>query len=236
MKIMRFIIPVLVILCEFDFGFGRQTTAYTINVQVFEIPPIQTVTQAGPETDGVVVGTTIGGDVTAKFPAQPVFIQTDLGPGAADEDMKNILYDGKFLPRDCLPGGVRWFLAGSYSISCPDRDLGVDSGRKEYHEPPVVPSRGDRFRRSEYWLTILPVSASTEKAKLRLKFVGKIKSAETDTGLDNILFDQDIEVSLGKTVLVGFAQFTTEERRALPRGTVYILAVLVQRQGSQKDR
>ncbi|MGZ7065140.1 MAG: hypothetical protein ACXVI6_02160 [Candidatus Aminicenantales bacterium] len=230
MKIRHFFMAALVILIGFVNGFGLQDKVYTINVQVFEIPPIQTITQAGPDKNGVVVGTTVGGDVTAKFPAQPVFIQTDLGPGAADEEVKNILYDGKFLPRNCLPDGVRWTLAGSYSISCPERDLGMNSGRKEYHEPPIAPSSANHFvRRGEYRLTILPVSANSGKATLSLKFTGKIKSAENDAGFDKILLDQDVKITLGKTALVGFPQFTTEGLMSTPRGTVYILAVLVQK-------
>jgi hypothetical protein len=227
------LMAVLAVLCGLVAGFGRQDKVYTINIHVFEIPPHQTVTQGGPDGHGNIVGTTVGGDVTSNFPDQPVFIQTDLGPGAADEEMKNILYDGKYLPRNCIPGGVRWTLAGSYSISCPERDLGMDSGRKEYHEPPIAPSSANHFvARGEYWLTMLPVSANTEEATLSLKFIGKIKSAETDAGFDKILFNQDVKVSLGKTALVGFAQHAAEERRVVPRGTVYILAVLVERQGS----
>jgi hypothetical protein len=139
------------------------------------------------------------GTVAANFPARPVFIQTELGPAAAEEEMKNILYDRKYLPRNCPPGGTSWSLAGSYSISCPKRDLGMDSERKEYHEPPIAPS---------------------------------IEPAERNKGGDNVLLDKKIKVSPGKISLVVIPQFTTEERMSTPRGTVYILAVLVQQQGS----
>ena len=232
MRIVHIFIAASIILSVCYDGFGCQEKSYTIRISVFEIPPIQTMTNTISDKNGAIVGTTIGGDVTMRFPAEPVFIQTDLGPGATEKEYKKMLYDRKYLEENCLPGGVFWSSSGSYSISQAERDLGMESSRKEYHEPPIAPSGENHYvGRGEYWLEILPVSADSGEAVLKLKFTGKIKPAENDAGRDKILFDQDIHISLGKTALVGFPQFNMEAKRDIPRGAVYILAICIERQG-----
>ncbi|MDH4270931.1 MAG: AAA family ATPase, partial [Candidatus Aminicenantes bacterium] len=164
------------------------------------------------------------GDVTASFPGHPVILQTDLALEAGEEEIKGILYDQKFLARSsCLPSGVGWMLAEHYSISCPERDLGSDAARKEYHEPavfrsPTNPSGG----RAEYWLTILPVSADEREMALGFKYLG----------FGEVLFDQNVKVAFDKITVVGFPQYGGEGKRPEPRGTVCILVVLFQKQGA----
>jgi hypothetical protein len=218
------VLAVLAILCGLMMGFEPQSRVYKIDVRVFQIPPIQTVTSAGPDEKGNIVGTTKGGDVTAGFPGHPVVLQTDLAPGAGEEVINGILSDQKILPRSSyLPLGVRWTLAERYSISCPERDLGTHAGRKEYHEPEVVRSAANPSEgRAEYWLTISPVSADDREAILSLKY----------RGFGNVLFDQDVKVTLNKITIVGFPQYGGDGKRPEPRGTVCILILQVQRQGT----
>ena len=204
---------------------------YAINIKVFEIPPIQSVTSAGPDGKGGIVGTTIGGNVNSNFPAEPVFIQTELGPGAADEDMKNVLYDRGYLSRCGLPKGASWYLDGSYSLYCRERDLGTEAKRTEYDKPAIEPSRENHFwKREEFHLTVFPLSVKSGEAALNLKFAAKVKMSQLDPGINQALLDQDFKVALGKTALVGFPQLTALKSG---RGTVYVLAVCVQEQDIQ---
>jgi hypothetical protein len=164
----------LAILCGLLTGLKAQSRNYKIDFRVFQIPPIQTITSAGPDKNGNIVGTTMGGDVTEKFPGHPVILQTGLPLETGEEEIKGILYNQKLLPRaSCLPSGVRWTLAEHYSISCPERDLGTDAGRKEYHEPTIPRSSANPSRkRAEYWLTISPVSVDDQEVTLSLKYRG----------------------------------------------------------------
>jgi hypothetical protein len=204
-----------------------QDKVYTIEIRVFEIPPIQTVTSSRTNEDGSVIGFTTGGNVTSGFPDRPILIQTELGPIAADEEMKSILYDKEYLSRSCLPKGASWHLDGSYSLSCPDRELGMDSKRREYDEPAQEPSPANHFSgRDEFHLIVLPVSVESSTATLNLRFAGRFRLGEGLPALDQVLLDQDFKVSLGKTALIGFPK-----RVATPR-TIYILAVCVRQQGS----
>ncbi len=52
-------------------------------------------------------------------------------------------------------------------------------------------------------------------------------------GISRTLLNQEIRVSFGKISLVGFPEYTSEKRKVTPRGTVYILAVLVERESSR---
>ncbi len=211
----------LIVFCGLMMGLEFHSRICKIDVRVFQIPPIQTVTSAGPDKDGNIVGTTMGGDVTAGFPGHPVILQTDLTLEANEEQIKGILYDQKFLPRSsCLPSGVGWLLAEHYSISCAERDWHTDAGRKEYHEQEIAPSSANHLiGRAEYWLTISPVSADDREAIINLKYLG----------FGNVLFDQNVNVPLDKIAVVGFPQHNGDVKRPTPRGTVCILVVHVQR-------
>jgi hypothetical protein len=232
MKIARLLIALVAI--PFILA-GAQTNldkVYSIDIKVFEIPPIQSVTSAGPDGKGGIAGTTIGGNVTAKFPAEPVFIQTELGPGAADEVMKNEFYEREYLPRCCPPDGVSWFQTGSYSLFCREKDLGAEEKRTEYYEPAIKPSRENRFwERRERLLTVFPLSVRSGEAELNLKFAADVQVAPLDPGVRQVLLDQDFKVALGKTALVGFPQLRGSQPGR--RGTVYVLAVCVQEQDIQ---
>ncbi len=224
MKTRHSVFAVLAILCSLMMGFEPQSRVYKIDVRVFQILPIQTVTSAGPDENGSIVGTTKGGDVSAGFPGHPVVLQTDLEPEAGEEEIKGILSDKKVQPLSSyLPSGVRWTLAERYSISCPERDLGTNAGRKEYHETEGVRSTASPFEgRAEYWLTISPVSADDLEATLSLKY----------RGFGKVLFDQDVKVTLNKIAIVGFPQYGGDDKKPGPRGTVCILILQVQREGN----
>ena len=103
MKARFLAMAVLAILCGLMMGFEPPSRVYKIDVRVFQILPIQTVTSAGTDKNGNIVGTTMGGDVTAGFPSHPVVLQTDLTLKAGEEEFKGILYDRKFLPRSLMP-------------------------------------------------------------------------------------------------------------------------------------
>jgi hypothetical protein len=202
---------------------ARQDKVYTIEIRVFEIPPIQTVTSSRTNEDGSIIGFTTGGNVTSGFPAGPVFIQTELSPSAADEEMKNILSEKEYLSRSCLPKSAFWHLDGSYSLSCPERELGMVSKRGEYNEPAQEPSPTNHFSgRDEFQLTVLPVSVKFGTATLNLKFGARLRLSEYFPESSQVLLNQDFEVSLGKTALVGFPKQVESPR------TIYILAVCVQ--------
>jgi hypothetical protein len=213
----------LAILCGLTAGFEFQGRVYKIDVRVFQIPPIQTVTAVGPDKDSNIVGTTMGGDVTTEFPGHPIVLQTNLALEAGDEEIKGILYDQKFLPRaSCLLSGVHWTLAEHYSISCPERDWGTDAGRKEYHEPAIAPSSANHFMgRAEYRLTVLPVKVNEQEAVFSLKYIG----------FGKLLLDQDVSVVPEKIAIVGFPQHGREYKGPIPRGTVCILVLCIQREG-----
>lgn len=219
MKARILAVGVLAIVCSLMTGFKPQGRVYGIDIRVFQILPIQTVTSAGPDKNGNIVGTTTGGDVTAGFPSHPVVFQTDLTLKAGEEEIKGILYDRKLLPRSSeLSSGVHWTFAEHYSISCSQREWGTDASRHEYHEPEIIRSPTNRTGRAEYWLTISPISSAEQEATLRLKYAG----------FGKVLFDQEVKVTLDKIAIVGFPQYGDEEKRPEPRGTVCILILHVQ--------
>lgn len=227
MKFSRLFIAVAAIPLGLAGARARQDRTYTIEVRVFEISPIQTVTSSRTDEKGSIIGYTMGGVVTAGFPPEPVFIQTELGPGAADEEMKNVLYGREYLSRSCLPNGASWYLDGSYSLSCPERELGMASKRGEYDEVAQEPSPANHFSgRDEFHLMVLPVSVESGTATLNLKFAARFRLSEYFPESSQVLLNQDFKVSLGKTALVGFPK-----QVARPR-TIYILAVCVRQQGS----
>lgn len=207
---------------------ARLDKVYSIDIKVFEIPPFQKVTGAGPDGKGGWSGGSIGGIVTAGVPADPVFIQTELGPGAADEKMKDVLYKRKYLPRTNIPGGVSWIPTGSYSLKCREQDLGTDSKWTEFHEPEA--KMPNLWTRNEFFLSVLPFSAKPGEAELNLKFAAKVKMSQLDPGIRQVLLDQNFKIAVGKTALVGFPQFGGDDPGPAGRGTVYILAVCVREQ------
>ena len=207
---------VLAISCVLPMGSRSQNRVYRIDVRVFEILPIQSETIGGSDGKGGIAGKTIGGNVTADFPLRPVVVQTEFGREAHDEDLKSVLYERGYLHRASLPHGVFWSEAGAYSISCPERDFGIESGRKEYHEPAVRSTWATHKKsHSEFWLTISPMSVDGREAVLNIAFSGGFANS--------LLFDQEVQLPLGKTTIVGFRQLATG-------GLVYILAICVQSQ------
>ncbi|MHB8094888.1 MAG: hypothetical protein ACYDH0_08090 [Candidatus Aminicenantales bacterium] len=211
---------------------GAQTRldkVYAVDIRVFEIPPIQSVTQTVPSEGGGIRGITIGGNVTAGFPAETVLVQTEFGSGAVDAELKGLLTEKGYLKRCDLPEDVSWIQTGSYSLFCREKDLGSEAKRTEYYEPAIKPSRENRFwERRERLLTVFPLSVRSGEAALNLKFAADVRVAPLDPGVRQVLLDQDFKIALGKTALVGFPQLRGSEPGR--RGTVYILAVCVREQ------
>jgi len=231
MKMTRFLVVIAVAALSAGTA-GAQAgldKVYAVDIRVFEIPPIQSVTSAGPDGKGGISGTTIGGNVTAGFPAEPVFVQTEFGPGAADGELKGLLIDKGYLKQFNLPGGVRWIQNGSYSQFCREKDLGTEAKRTEYFEPGIKPSRENRYwEQREFLLTVFPLSVRSGEAALNLRFAADVRVTRLDPGVRQMLLDQDFKVALGKTALVGFPQLRSSEPGR--RGTVYVLAVCVREQ------
>ncbi len=231
MKIARFLIAIAVAAISVGLAGAqaRLDKVYAIDIKVFEIPPIQSVTSAGPDGKGGISGTMLGRVVTAGFPADPVFIQTDLATAAEEEKMKDAFCDRKYLSRSsCLPDGFSWFQTGSYSLYCREKDLGADSKRTEFHEPEV--KLPNRWTRNEFLLTVFPLAVRSGEAELILKFASTARTSPFDPGLMGVLLDQNFKVALGKTALIGFPQFGGEGSNPGGRGTVYVLAVSVREQ------
>jgi len=113
MKTARLLFAVAAIAAGLAGAQARLDKVYSIDIKVFEIPPFQKVTGARPDGKGGRSGGSVGGIVPTGVPADPVFVQTELGPAAADQKMKDVLYERKYLPRTNIPGGVSWIPAGS---------------------------------------------------------------------------------------------------------------------------
>lgn len=218
MRLKPHVVSILMAAVAIGAAAGPQEPRYLISIRVFEIPPHQSVTSAGSSESGGITGTTVGGIVTGKFPGQPAIVPTGLAPEAREEELKNVLYDRGYLDRSCLPTGVYWANTGTYSISSSERDLGMESGRKEYHETAVAPSWDNRYvSRSEYWLTMTPISVDHNEAVLDIVFAGAGRT---------VLFDRQVSVPMGRTTLIGFRALAPTAR-----GLVFVIAVSVGRQG-----
>ncbi len=216
MRLKYLVIPALLAAMLSATAAWPQDRRYLISIRVFEIPPYQSVTSAGSTEKGDIVGTTVGGYVTGKFPGQPVVLPTGLPPDAREEDLKNVLYDLGYLDRSCLPAGVYWANLGTFSVSSSEGDFGMESGRKDYHEAAVAANWENQYvSRSEYWLTMAPVAAVGDEALLEITFAG--------TGRI-VLFDRQVSVPIGRTTLIGF-------RALASRGLVFLIAVSVERPG-----
>jgi len=214
----------LMAVCALSTGFAGAGKEYRINIRVFEIPPWQSLVtnEAGGER-GPIIGRTKGADVTASFPEGIVLVPTDLDKDAAENKLKEeLLGRGYFKEaKSTFPSGFGWRALGAYSFSCPQDEFGVETSRKEYHHGPTS-SPG--MNRSEYWLTIRPKSADEKDAVLGLKFECRLKTEEFPEGANPILLDQDVEIPLGKMLLIGFSS----KNLALGK-TVYFLAAYIQK-------
>ena len=222
----------LAILCACFLGLKPQERAYKIDLRLFEILPITSVTGAGPDGKGNISGSTVGVDLTDSLPDHPVLIKTDLKPGANVDELKNEWLSRGYFKTDrsasVLPSGPDWVTAGEYSFSFPEGTLGQDSIRKEFHEDQIQPFWLKSKRQSEYWLTVLPKSSDSHSVILRISFTGKVNTTGTRLGYESLLLDQDVEVPIGKIALVGFPQF--RGRKSVARGSVYILSIVTQKQ------
>lgn len=208
----------------FPRGSSAQEERYSLKIRVFQIPPIQTVIAAGDDGKGGITGHSMGGDISQSFPPHVVLLKTDLDLNAPDASIKQTLLDNGYFKeaRSFLPNGIEWWSTGDYSISCSANEIGKASIPRTYHEPKGT-SMGSR--NVEYWLTIQPNSVDDVSFGLKLKFV-------TGESNQRMLLDQNISVSLGKTLIVGFPTETEmPPGTSRTRGIIYFLAIYVQRAG-----
>jgi len=213
----------LMAVCALSTGFASTRKAYRIDMRVFEIPPWQSVTKSEAAGEKGIMGGTQGGDVTVSFPEGLVLVQADLDRDAAENKIKEeLLGRGYFKEAKCIfPSGFGWRALGACSFSCPQDELGAEKSRKEYHQKPVS---SPRINISEYWLTISPKSADEKDAVLGLKFECRLKTTEFPEGVNRVLLDRDVEIPLGKMLLIGFSS-----RDPASGKTVYILTVYIQK-------
>ncbi|GEM_PF-3596320 len=225
MNSLRLFMAGLIVLLGLPQGVSTQEKGYSIKIRVFQIPPIQTVVSGGPAGKGGIIGTQTGGDISTSFPPHVVLIKTDLDSSAPDGRIKQALFDTGYFKEALtfLSGKVGWWPIDDYSIYYSANELGEDSSQRTYHEPP---GNSGRNRHAEYWLTLLPKSADDITAILAMKF-------ETGEPSKRLLLDQDISVPLGKIIIVGFPTETQNPQdQRNTRGSIYILAIYVQKTGN----
>lgn len=226
MNLFGFIPAGLLIVQGFLGAFSGPTDQIDVAIRIFAVPPIQSVTSAGEDGKGRIVGTRRGGDVTASFPGDGVVIRTDLDERAPEAELKAAIYEhGCFkAEKDCLGIDIGWKQIGMMIM---DSFVAADgSGALKIRPAGAVKyeNGGEELR---YNLFVQTKSWDGENAVLNLKF--ELETWKDHSALENTrrtLLDQEVECSKGKILLVGFP---TERgtRAGQSRGMVYFLAVTV---------
>jgi hypothetical protein len=223
MKKKRSVLVGLMAVSALGTGFAGAGKEYRIDMRVFEIPPWQSLVTNKAAGEKGIIGLSKVGDVTASFPEGIVLIRTELDKDEAESKIKEeLLSRGYFKEtKSAFPSGVGWWTLGVYSFSCPQDEFGVETSRKEYH---YGPASSPGMNRSEYWLTIRPKSADEKDAVLGLKFECRLKTEKFPEGANAVLLDQEVEIPLGKMLLIGFSSKDLALRK-----TVYFIAAYIQK-------
>ncbi|MGB8951152.1 MAG: hypothetical protein WCC06_00600 [Candidatus Aminicenantales bacterium] len=204
-------------------GVASSGKEFRIDIRVFGIPMVQSIVRSGSNETGGIRGYSVEYNVTASFPDDIVLVRTDLDRDATEVQIKEAVYSHGYFKeaKSYLPSGIGWWKLGVYSFSCLQEELGTDTIRREYHEAAVS---SQNMTRNEYWLTVRPKSADEKDAILGLMFESRWKTKEYPDGVSRVLLNQDVGIPLGQMLLVGFPS-----KDFGPRGTVYFLAVCVQK-------
>ncbi len=218
MNIIGMIPAVLMVFGGFSTPFSEPLVLVDVGIRVFAILPMQSVTGAGTDKNGVVTGITTGGDISVAFPSGGVVIRTDLDENAPEAELKAAIYgQDLFKERECLGGNIGWDRIGHFLMDCPVAADG--SGVIRIHPAGMVESdKGAGELR--YNLAVQAKSWNGEKALVHLKFELETWGAKPVENVCRTLLDQDVETAAGKVLLVGFPTFR-EDGSGRSKGTIF---------------
>ena len=188
----------------------------TIEVRVLRVPAIQSIMKPTPQVEGSVSGVVMGGNVTAYFPEGLDILETSI-----DRDYSEIIQ----LIRDKI---------FSYPCSCcefiqinpySEEDLEFNPSTSQYDSFELhdrIFRRG--FIEGEYELCVSPIITNRHNLILLLNFEvnkGQLTAEdlhESQNSFEKELFNQALEMSVDKTLLVGF---TPPKLEGSSRGSAY---------------
>ncbi len=175
----------------------------TIKVRVLRVPAFQSIMKSTPQVEGSVSGVVIGGNVTKYFPDGLDILET-----SSDKDYSEIIQ----LIKDKI---------SSYPCSCGEFIQIVPYSEEDIDFNPIT-GLYDRFELhdrifrggfidGEYGLYVSPISTNKHNLILILNFEvhkGQLTAQdlhESQNSFEKELFNQALEMSADKTLLVGFS-------------------------------
>lgn len=190
----------------------------TIEVRVLRVPAFQSIMKSTPQVEEGVSGIVMGGNVTACFPEGLDILET-----SSDKDFSEIIQ----LIKDKI---------SSYSCSCGEF-IQIDQYSEEDIEFNPITGLYDSFElhdrifrrgfiEGEYELRVSPIITNKHNLILILNFEvhkGQLTAEdlhESQNSFKKELFNQALEMSVDKTLLIGFAPPKLE---GSSRGSAYWL-------------
>jgi len=173
----------------------------TIEARILRVPAFQSIMKSAPQVEGGVSGAVIGGNVTASFPEGLIILET-----SSDKEYSELIQ----LIKDEV---------SAYPCSCGEFVKIVPFAKKDIDFYPIeglydrielqdtISKRGIII--GEYWLYVTPITTNNHKLILNFKVNTSQWTAqalhEPKHSFKKELINQALEMSVDKTLLVGFA-------------------------------